>query len=299
MAEIGPRAPAIPGLRVGHAHCTATRSGVTVLIPDAPVIMAVDVRGGGPGTRETDALQPWNLVERVHGLVLSGGSAFGLAAADAVALALARRGVGLAMGEGLPTVPVIPSAIIFDLANGGDKSWATHGGGEPPYRRLALEAMDAATTMPAEGQVGAGYGAQAGGVRGGIGITTAKLDNGGTVAALIVVNCFGEVVHGEPPTEGNVPMPKRAARPGMNTTIGAIMTDIPLHRAAAQRVAMMAHDGLARTIRPIHTPFDGDSIFALSTSPETPALVDPLLLTELGTRAADCVARAVRRAVAF
>lgn len=289
------------GIRVGHAHCPLARTGVTLIVPEQPVVMAADVRGGGPGTRETDALEPSTLVERVHGLALAGGSVFGLAAADELVLRLARQGVGLPLGDGL-FAPVVPGAILFDLANGGDKSWARSPAQEPPYRRLAAEALAALTATPAEGAVGAGHGARAGSRAGGIGIATATLDGGGRVAALVAVNCFGEVVDSMP-DGGPVPMPKLAsggrvlAQAG-NTSIGAIMTDIPLTRAAARRLAMMAHDGLARSIRPIHTPLDGDSLFAMSTATDLPARVDPILLAELGTRAADCVAMAVRRAVA-
>jgi L-aminopeptidase/D-esterase-like protein len=290
----------LPGLKVGHAHCPVARTGVTLLLPDAPVVMACDVRGGGPGTRETDALEPSTLVERVHGLVLAGGSVFGLEAASELALLLARARIGLAVTDEVH-VPVLPSAILFDLANGGDKSWAQHGGAETPYRRLSREAHAALSADPAEGPVGAAYGAQAGSRAGGIGIARATLDRGGTVAALVAVNCFGEVEAGEPPLHGAVPMPKLGGRTQVygegNTTIGAIVTDVPLTRPAAKRLAMMAHDGLARVIRPIHTPFDGDSLFAMSLSAESPARVEPLLLAELGTRAADCVALAVRRAV--
>lgn len=289
------------GVRVGHAHCADARSGVTVILPDAPVVMAADVRGGGPGTRETDALEPSTLVERVHALVFAGGSVFGLAAADSVALALARRGIGLPVAPGIH-VPVVPAAILFDLGNGGDKGWAMSGGGEPPYRALGCQALDAATTQPSEGPVGAGYGAVAGSRPGGIGIASVTLDGGGTVTALVAVNSFGEVIAGDPPEHGPVPMPKRSdgvptALAASSTCIGAIITDVPLARPAARRLAMMAHDGLARAIRPIHTPFDGDSLFALGVSAETPVRVDPVLLAELGTRAADCMTRAVRRAV--
>jgi L-aminopeptidase/D-esterase-like protein len=288
----------LAGLRIGHAHCETARTGVTVLVPDRPMVMAADVRGGGPGTRETDALETSTLVERVHALVLAGGSVFGLDAAGEVALLLARGGQGLALSGGL-FVPVVPSAILFDLSNGGDKGWALPGGGEPPYRRLAREAM-AGLGQAAEGPVGAGFGARAGSRAGGIGIATAGLDGGGAVAALVAVNCFGEVTDGEPPAGGEVPFPKRRTGSDLaaaSTCIGAVATDVPLTRPAAKRVAMMAHDGLARTIRPIHTPFDGDALFAIGLSEESPARVDPLLLAELGTRAADCVATAVRRAV--
>lgn len=283
------------GIRIGHALCATTRTGVTIILPDAPVVMGADVRGGGPGTRETDALKPDTLVERVHALVLAGGSVFGLAAADAVALSLARQRVGLDIGGGI-FVPVVPSAILFDLANGGDKGFAMPGGGESPYPRLALEAMEALSHAPQSGAVGAGYGARAGSRVGGIGIASARLDGGGMVSAIIAVNSFGEVTQGEPPSEGPVPMPKRGtlAASAASTCIGAIMTDVPLTRPAAQRLAMMAHDGLARAIRPIHTPFDGDTLFAMSTAPDMPVRVDPVLLAELGTRAADCIVRAVR-----
>lgn len=266
------------------------------------MVMAVDVRGGGPGTRETDALLPWNLVERVHGLALSGGSVFGLDAASELALLLARDGVGLEVAPGM-AVPVVPAAILFDLANGGDKSWAQAAGTEPPYRRLAQEAYAARCDNPAQGDVGAGFGAMAGSRAGGIGIARALLDGGGEVAAIIAVNSFGEVMQ-TLPQEGvlpqSIPMPKLGHLPavgGFNTTIGAVATNVPLTRAVAWRLAMMAQDGLARSIRPIHTPFDGDSIFAISLSDEDPVRVDPVLLTELGTRAADCVAQAVHRAV--
>lgn len=288
----------IPGLRVGHAHCPQARTGVTVLVPDQPAIIAADVRGGGPGTRETDALEPSTLVERAHALVLAGGSVFGLAAADEVALRLAWAGRGIS-AAGL-AVPVVPAAILFDLANGGDKSWARGEGAEPPYRRLAAEALERLSESPASGAVGAGFGARAGSRAGGVGVATASLDGGGRVAALIVVNSFGEVTAGAPPDQGPVPFPKRptgAELAATSTCIGAVATDVPLTRAGARRVAMMAHDGLARAIRPIHTPFDGDALFAIGLSPETPARVDPLLLAELGTRAADCVARAVRGAI--
>ncbi|MFN3590739.1 MAG: P1 family peptidase [Thermaurantiacus sp.] len=290
----------VPGLAVGHAHCPSARTGVTIVLPDRPAVMAVDVRGGGPGTRETDALDPSNLVERAHAIVFSGGSVFGLAAADAVALHLARRGVGLPVAPVIH-VPVVPAAILFDLRNGGDKTWASADGPEPPYAGLAAEALAATTRMPAEGAVGAGFGAWAGSQPGGVGMASAPLDAGGVVGALVIVNSFGEVAAGAPPEDGAVPMPKLAAglpqQLGTSTTLAVVATDRPLSRAAARRVAMMAHDGLARAIRPIHAPYDGDVVFALSTAEEPVATVDPRLLTEIGTRAADCLARAVRRAV--
>ncbi|KPF75788.1 hypothetical protein IP88_07035 [alpha proteobacterium AAP81b] len=283
------------GVRIGHAHDVTARSGVTVIVPDATMVLAVDVRGGGPGTRETDALDPSTLVERVHGLVLAGGSVFGLAAADELVLCLAAAGRGLAIGPGLPSVPVVPAAILFDLSNGGDKNWQ----GEPPYRRLAREAFAALGRGDVSGRIGAGHGAMAGSRPGGIGSVSAVTSAGHRIGALVAVNSFGEVYDGAPP-DGAVAMPKLRRLGGLagrqNTCIGVIATDAPLTRAEARRVAMMAHDGLARAIRPVHTPFDGDTLFVASTGGG--ALGDPVALTEIGTIAADLVARAVRRAVA-
>ncbi len=282
----------VPGVNVGHAHDARARTGVTVVLPDAPVTMGVAVRGGAPGTRETDALAPDTLVERVHALVLSGGSVFGLAAADAVTVALARRGIGLDAGPW--RVPVVPAAILFDLTNGGDKGWD-----EPPYRRLALAALDA-TGNDASGALGAGAGATAGSRAGGIGTASTRSPAGFRVGALVAVNSFGEVHAGEPPS-GDVPLPKLARARSLtgreSTCIGAVATDAPLTRAQATRLAAMAHAGLTRCIRPIHTLFDGDCLFALSTAPESSAPVDAVELTILGTLAADMMTRAVRRAV--
>ena len=283
----------VPGLRVGHASDVAARTGVTVILPLAPVVMAVDVRGGGPGTRETDALKPHTLVERVHALVLSGGSVFGLAAADAVAIELSRRGIGLAAGP-LP-IPVVPAAILFDMANGGDKSWD-----QPPYTGLARAALAAVDAVDTSGAIGAGFGARAGSRPGGIGSVSMAVPGGFRIGALIAVNSFGEVYAGAPPS-GEVAMPKLTLGTGLaaaqNTCIGAVATDAPLTRSQAERLAMMAHDGLARAIRPIHTPFDGDTLFALSTAVAGTPPVDAVMLTIVGTLAADCVALAVRRAV--
>ena len=282
----------VAGLRIGHAHDADVRTGVTVIIPDAPVVMAVDVRGGGPGTRETDALDPSALVERVHGLVLAGGSVFGLAAADEVVLCLAAAGHGLDFGVAMPRVPVVPAAILFDLGNGGDKGW----GDTPPYRKLARAAFGALGGADACGAFGAGFGARAGSRPGGIGSIGGTLASGHRIGALIAVNSFGEVYPGAPP-DGAVPMPKLRidAPTAPNTCIGAIATDAPLTRVQARRVAMMAHDGLARSIRPIHTPFDGDTIFVMSTA--ITGISDNVAVAEIGTMAADLVAAAVRRAV--
>ncbi|MCJ9428223.1 P1 family peptidase [Kordiimonas marina] len=279
----------IDGLRVGQAHDAAVRTGVTVILPDAPVAMGVDVRGGGPGTRDTDALDPTCLVDKVHGLVLSGGSVFGLAAADGVAAALSERGIGLPLGP--RAVPVVPSAILFDLMNGGDKDWGT----EPPYRRLGVQALDAVSVDVTEGAAGAGYGARAGGRAGGIGTASLVTDDGLMVAAIVAVNSFGAVMDGTP-EHGTVDLPKLGLV-GANTTIGAVATNLTLDKAACTRLAIMAQDGFARAIRPIHTPFDGDTIFAMSTGAKP--LDGPLapVMAVLGTLSADCMVRAIGKAV--
>ncbi len=287
----------VPGLAVGHAHCPLARTGVSLIVPDAPAVMAVEVRGGGPGTRETDALNPINLVERAHGLALAGGSVFGLAAGDELALLLSAAGRGLPMGDGVPVVPVVPAAILFDLGNGGDKAW----GLEPPYRRLTREAF-ARLGQPgsdASGPVGAGHGARSGSHPGGIGSLSRRLDDGVVVVgALIAANSFGEVYADAPP-EGPVAMPKLKGNKGFgrqNTVIGAVATNAPLTRAQALRLAMVAQSGLARAVRPVHTQFDGDCLFALSTAPPEVAPVDDVALAIIATVAADLVMAATRQA---
>lgn len=287
-----PNFTGVPGLRIGHAHDERIRTGTTVVVPIRPVTAAVDVRGGAPGTRDTDALAPDCLIEEVHAFVLTGGSVFGLAAADAVTSVLSERGIGLPLlGR---AIPVVPSAVLYDLANGGDKAWEL----EPPYHALGSAACAAAlngSSCDESGRLGAGYGAIAGSRPGGIGSVAVQSETGHMVGALIAVNSFGEVYPGEPPS-GHVPRPK-VPLTGANTTIGLVATDAPLMKAQCRRLAMMAHDGLARSIRPIHTMFDGDTIFACSTAAAGAVPIDPLALSILGTVAADCVAEAVRRAV--
>jgi L-aminopeptidase/D-esterase-like protein len=287
----------VPGLRVGHAKCEQARTGVSLIVPDDPAVMAVEVRGGGPGTRETDALNPINLVERAHGLALAGGSVFGLAAGDELALLLSAAGRGLPMGAGLPPVPVVPAAILFDITNGGNKGW----GMEPPYRRLTREAFARLGTPGSDGNgpIGAGHGARSGSRPGGIGSLAQQLDDGIVVGALIAANSFGEIYADVPP-DGDVVMPKLSRHQGFgrqNTVIGAVATNAPLNRAQALRVAMVAQSGLARAVRPVHTQFDGDCLFALSTAPAGLAVIDNVALTVIATIAADLVAAAVRQAV--
>lgn len=287
----------VPGLAVGHAHCPVARTGVSLIVPEAPAVMAVEVRGGGPGTRETDALNPINLVERAHGLALAGGSVFGLAAGDELVLLLSAAGRGLPMGNGLPPVPVVPAAILFDLSNGGDKGW----GLDPPYRRLTREAFGRLGTAGSDGHgpIGAGHGARSGSRAGGIGSLAQRLDGDVVVGALIAANSFGEVYADAPPS-GAVAMPKLDRHRGFgrqNTIIGAVATNAPLSRAQALRVAMVAHSGLARAVRPVHTQFDGDCLFAISTAAPGLAPVDDVQLAIIATVAADLVAAATRQGV--
>lgn len=299
--EPGPRdlITDVGGLRVGNAEDEAVRSGVSVILPEAPCVMGVDVRGGAPGTRETEALDPACLVEAFHGLVLAGGSVFGLAAAEAVVDWLSARSTGLALGP--RAIPVVPAAILFDLANGGDKAWEAN-----PYRRLAIEACETCQAGPdaggdfALGRAGAGFGAMAGDRPGGLGSASARGPGGLTVGALVAVNSFGAAGAEATAAEAALRFPK-AGLIAANTTIGAVATNLAVDKAGARRIAIMAHDGLARTIRPLHTPFDGDTVFAMSTGAltELPGGLDGAMAIALaGAMAADCLARAVEKALA-
>jgi L-aminopeptidase/D-esterase-like protein len=316
MIRPGPRnlITDVPGFRVGNAHDTSAITGVTVVLPEGRVVAAVDVRGGGPGTRETDVLAPGCLVERIDAVVLSGGSAFGLAAADAAMLWLAARGRGYPVGGAV--VPIVPGAVIFDLENGGDKAW----GAEPPYRALAAAACDAAALEFPLGNVGAGMGAKAGDLKGGLGSASAVDAGGPTVGALVAANPVGSATYpgqstlwawgleqdgemgGQVPPAGPVglepDMPMLARlQPGANTTLAVIATDADLTRDEALRVAIMAHDGYARAIRPVHTPFDGDTVFVLANGRHALGSPRAAWVARLGAMAADCVARSIGRAV--
>ncbi len=308
----------VAGLRVGQAMDARARTGVTVILPDERAVCAVDVRGGGPGTRETDALGADTLVEAVDAVVLSGGSVYGLAAADGVAawLGARGRGYGLVTTPGVPRSPIVPAAILYDLANGGDKSW----GLDPPYRALGIAAAEGADHRFDLGTAGAGAGAMAGALKGGVGSASAMTSDGYTVGALAAVNSFGSVVapggraFWAAPYEvdgefGDVPLgrvrasgedwglAKRDPRVGANTTIACVAVDAILTPAQARRVAMMAQDGLARAIRPVHAPFDGDVVFVLATGRRPLAEAEAFTLTRLGAIAADCLARATARGV--
>ncbi|NMM45085.1 P1 family peptidase [Rhodospirillaceae bacterium KN72] len=306
----------VAGLVVGNAEDRQVRSGTTVILcePDLRAVAAVQVRGGGPGTRETDALAPGGLVGSVDAVVLSGGSAYGLDAAGGVHAWLGSQGRGYDVGK--QRVPIVPSAILYDLSHGGDKDW----GEEPPYRRLGREAALAAGPDFTLGKAGAGYGARAGSLEGGLGSASAVDPvTGATVAAIVAVNSFGETT-GEDgfffaaPFErdgefgGLGPSPNLAnpepvfakldsgiAAGRTNTTIAVVATDARLDHADTHRMAVMAEAGFARAIRPIFTPYDGDTVFALSTG-RGPA-VDLVGLCRLGAIAADCLARAIARGV--
>ncbi|MDX2235918.1 MAG: P1 family peptidase [Hyphomonadaceae bacterium] len=306
----------VAGLRVGSAEDGGVRTGVTVVLPDARAVAAVDVRGGGPGTRETDALAADTLVDAVDALVLSGGSVYGLGAADAVAARLGAAGRGYRVAPGVKPAPIVPAAILFDLSNGGDKDW----GETPPYARLGAEALAAASADVRQGSFGAGAGARAGALKGGQGAASLVLGDGSVVGALAAVNSWGSVVMpgsnafwawpfeiGEefgavrPPARAVSPLDWGLAKanpaPRANTTIAVVATDVALTPAQARRVAIMAQDGLARAIRPVHAPFDGDVVFVLSTARR--ALPEPVAghVAMLGAVAADVLARAVARGV--
>lgn len=303
----------VPGLVVGHAHDAAICSGVSVVLPDEPGVACVDVRGGGPGTRETDALGPDGVVDAVHGIVLSGGSAFGLSAASGVQSWLRDKGVGFSVGA--HRVPIVPQAILFDLNNGGNKGWA----GSGPYEALGIQACESAGRGAfALGSVGAGYGATTANLRGGLGSSSSNCGEGIVVGALVAVNALGQVTMGSSrhfyaypyEREGEfgghgapsgwdwrmTQQPLKGERSGENTTIAVIATNARLTKAQARRVAIMAQTGMARAIYPVHSPLDGDCVFVLSTGL---AEFDgsPGALTRLGAIAADTLSRAIARGV--
>ncbi|MGZ8751286.1 MAG: P1 family peptidase [Pseudonocardia sp.] len=304
----------VAGLRVGHAQVPGGLSGTTVVLaPSGGAVAGVDVRGAAPGTRETDLLDPRNAVQRVHAIVLSGGSAFGLAAADGVMAVLAATGVGFPVPGAV--VPIVPAAVLFDLGRGGPAD-------DPALRPTAATGAAAvgaaAGGAVAQGAVGAGTGALVGGLKGGIGTASALLDDGTTVAALAAVNAAGSAVDpatgellgarlglpGEfaPPEVGAAARAELLAvaesvrpRLGTATTLAIIATDATLDKAGCGRLAAMGHDGLARALAPVHTVADGDTAFGLATC-SRPVLDVPRLMV-LHAAAADVVSRAVVQAV--
>jgi L-aminopeptidase/D-esterase-like protein len=301
----------VPGLRVGHAGDAKLGSGATAIVFDAPVVASVDVRGGGPGTRETALLDPAQTVEGIDAIVLSGGSAFGLDAASGVQAYMREQGRGFRIRDAL--VPIIPAAIMFDLLNGGDKNWGRY----PPYRELGYEAAKIAAIDLALGSFGAGLGATTANLKGGIGSASALTNDGITVGALVVVNAVGTTVIGDGPHFWAAPFEhnnefggrkwpaqispadlalRAKGGPAENTTIAVIATDAKLNKSQCNRLAVMAQDGFARAIYPVHTPLDGDVIFAAATGAKP--LEDPYYgLAGLGMLAANVMARAIARGI--
>lgn len=301
----------VEGLKVGNAEAADWPTGVTVILPDRPAAAAVDVRGGGPGTRETDLLDPAAKVDRIDALFLSGGSAFGLKAGDGIMTWLAERGRGFPAGTW--RVPIVPGAILFDLPMEGiaDPGILSHD-------TLARRACDNADLDYSLGSFGAGTGARAGKLKGGLGSVSTVLPGGAVVGALTAANPVGSVVmpgsgtfwawaleqHGE---MGHQKPPAGAALPDFdlplesrlraNTTLAVVATDVALDKADLQRVAIMAQDGLARAIRPVHTPYDGDIVYAVSTGRRQPSGPPEMTVARLGAAAADCVARSIARGV--
>ena len=313
----------VAGLLVGSAVDAKAETGATVVVLPGGWTAAADVRGGGPGERETHVLGLENLVGRAHAIVLSGGSVFGLAAADGVAAALSLRDEGLQLTPTSPAIPIVPAAVLHDLGNPGDKRW----GIEPPYRRLGMQALAAAGPDFALGLAGAGRGARNGTEAGGLGSASVVLEGGIVVGALAAANAVGSArmpdgetfwawpfeMAGEfggarPAADAplaHAPMPagtKLAAgrlSPGQSTTLAVVAVGASLTGPECKRIAVMAHDGLARAIRPAHTPFDGDIVFAAAHGPalDLEGLERHAAVAALGSAAADALARAIARAV--
>lgn len=310
MMKPGPRNSItdVAGLLVGNAQDDDIKTGATVLVGDKPFVAAAHVMGGAPGTRETDLLAPDKTVQEVDALVLSGGSAFGLDAASGVADALRAQGRGFAVGD--QRVPIVPSAILFDLINGGNKAWHQN-----PYKALGTAALSAAAQEFDLGSYGAGTGALTADLKGGLGSASVTI-GGFTVGALVAVNALGRVTMGDRPNFWAAPFEMagefgghgmghgfdpQAAFPikggdQRNTTIAIVATDAALTQAQATRMATAAHDGMARAIYPSHTPMDGDLVFAAATGAQSLASPEAELL-QLGNAAAVCLARAIARGV--
>ncbi len=301
----------VPGLRVGHAEDARLGSGSTVVVFDEPAVASIDVRGGGPGTRETALLDPAQTVEGIDAITLSGGSAFGLDAASGAQAWLREQGRGFAVRTA--RVPIVPAAILFDLLSGGDKDWGRY----PPYREFGYAAAACAGLDFALGSVGAGAGATTANCKGGIGSASAQSADGVFVGALAAVNAAGRVTVGDGPwfwaapfevngeyggrglpdqfpPQALDPLTKGGAR--QSTTLVVVATDAALTKAQAKRLAVMAQSGLSRAIYPVHSPLDGDIVFAASTGRRPPP--DTVVgLTVLGAIAANVVARAISRGV--
>jgi D-aminopeptidase len=302
----------VAGLKVGHAEDRKLGSGSTAIIFDTPAVASADLRGGGPGSRETELLAAHSTVEHVDAIVLSGGSAFGLDATSGVQGWLHERGRGYSVGSA--RVPIVPGAIVFDLLAGGDKQWGRYS----PYRELGYHAAAAASADFALGSAGGGLGATTAGLKGGIGSASATTPEGVTVGAIVIVNAVGSVTIGDGPhfwaapfeqngEFGGLGWPQRfgpdalqvrtkGSVPRQSTTIALVATDAKLTKAQCHRVAVMAQTGCARAIYPVHTPLDGDIVFAAATG-KMPLPDQLRSLTTLGTLAANVLARAIARGV--
>lgn len=306
----------VAGLRVGNAHDAALASGVTAILFDEPAVASYAVNGGAPGTRDTDLLEPDKVVPGINGLVLSGGSAFGLDAAGGVQSLLREKGIGFPVGPAL--VPLVPQAITFDLLNGGNKDWGRY----PPYRELGYAAAEAAGAAFALGTAGGGYGATTADLKGGLGSASAVTGAGHMVGALVIVNALASAVIGGGPhfwagayeegeEFGGLGLPARItpemrrltwkgraqeAAPPVSTTVALVATDAVLTKAQAKRLAVVAHDGLANGLRFAHALYDGDTVFAAATG-KKPLKDEAPDFIEIGALAADCLARAIARGI--
>ena len=310
----------VPGIEVGHYTDKEGLTGTTVILARDGAVGGVDVRGSAPGTRETDLLNPINLVDIVNAVVLSGGSAYGLAAADGVMTCLEDQGIGWPVGGG-QVVPIVPSAILFDPGRCGTDFR------DRPTAKFGLKACQAVDSGPvAQGNVGAGMGARAGGLKGGIGSASTDLGDGVIVGAIVAVNAVGSTVnpdtgdfyaaflqvddefdklkdpHWSALKKSGSLLAKVDQSPGKNTTIAVVATNVELTKAQAQKIAQMAHDGMARAIRPSHTMFDGDTIFALGTGELSFDTLPgwgyaPSSVNRIGSAAADTLSRAIVHAM--
>jgi L-aminopeptidase/D-esterase-like protein len=303
----------VTGIRVGNADDARLASGVTAILFDEPAVVAADIRGGAVGSVETDLLEPHRTVERIHGLMLAGGSALGLEAAAGVQAWLREQGRGFTFVAGDPPIPIVAGAILFDILNGGNKKWARFS----PYRDLGYAAAVANGESFKLGTAGAGFGATTYDLKGGLGSASARSRGGHTVGALVAVNACGTVVVGGGPhfwaaafeqngEFGGRGLPAKISPDalkilakggiGENTTIALVATDATLTKGQAKQFAIMAQDGFARAIYPVHTTIDGDTVFAAATCKRP--LQDPMFeLAEIGALAANVLARAIARGV--
>ncbi len=305
----------VDGILVGNAENEIVGTGTTVLIPPEGSTASADVRGGAPGTREVGALNPYNLVDTIDAIVLSGGSTWGLDAASSVANFIGKTGRGFKSGNDVKNVPMVPGAILFDLNNGGNKDW----GDESPYHKLGVEASQKASQKFDLGNVGAGFGAKAGSLKGGLGSASVENKFGLKIGGLFAVNSFGSVVNSdtgqfwgasdelnnefgnkgapqEHPTDVLAGSAIGHALEKNNTTIGIVATNAKLDSKTAKRIAIMSHTGMSRAIRPIHTPVDGDVIFVVSTNTYDKEL-SYREINEIGELGARVCCRSISRAV--